>query len=280
MASDAVLAFALLLAHSTVLIIQALVFGVAMNSQKNTLLALLIASNFTEIKGTVLKRFDPTKLFVLAGQDIVERFHLFVVFAFVIVEEMVGTGSSRPSSRLLAQCAYVLLAEVVIDVTKHAVLGKFNEIRPGVYREFMKDMCEKVSSAQSHSMHRFIGFEPFAPAALFVRVAMSYAAMHAERVTNAVDSVAAAGSTELVSLGRDYFIGSYWRFLLGSIEHVRSVGLYAGAWIALTMFTILLGFAIKRSALQYLKSYDASRRRVGQVARSRMTVADNSQHQH
>ena len=30
------------------------------------------------------------------------------------------------------------------DVTKHAVLGKFNEIRPGVYREYMKDVCEAV----------------------------------------------------------------------------------------------------------------------------------------
>ena len=30
------------------------------------------------------------------------------------------------------------------DVTKHAVLGKFNEIRPGMYREYMKDVCEKV----------------------------------------------------------------------------------------------------------------------------------------
>lgn len=30
------------------------------------------------------------------------------------------------------------------DVTKHAVLGKINEIRPGVYREYMRDVCEKV----------------------------------------------------------------------------------------------------------------------------------------
>ncbi len=36
------------------------------------------------------------------------------------------------------------LASGGADVTKHAVLGKFNEIRPGVYREFMKDVCEKV----------------------------------------------------------------------------------------------------------------------------------------
>ena len=35
------------------------------------------------------------------------------------------------------------------DVTKHAVLGKFNEIRPGVYREFMKDVCEKARTRTS-----------------------------------------------------------------------------------------------------------------------------------
>lgn len=49
---DASVAMILSLAHGTSLMAQALVFGVAMNSQKNTLLALLIASNFTEIKGT------------------------------------------------------------------------------------------------------------------------------------------------------------------------------------------------------------------------------------
>lgn len=143
---------------------QAMVFGVAMNSKKNTLVALLIAANFTEIKGvwsgrkgggaaagragggatalqmapllrlrdlslapctfrcvngvpalecgsrttrrrkaghmplpspsrarhagTVLKRFDTSKLFSLACQDVVERFHLLLILAFVIVEEM------------------------------------------------------------------------------------------------------------------------------------------------------------------------------------------------
>ena len=43
-----------------------------------------------------------------------------------------------PNVELLRRCAYVFAAEMVIDVIKHAVLGKFNEIRPGVYREFMK----------------------------------------------------------------------------------------------------------------------------------------------
>ena len=43
-----------------------------------------------------------------------------------------------PNAELLRRCTYVFAAEMVIDVIKHAVLGKFNEIRPGVYREFMK----------------------------------------------------------------------------------------------------------------------------------------------
>ncbi len=34
------------------------------------------------------------------------------------------------------------------DVTKHAVLGKFNEIRPGMYREFMKVCCQPPTSLQ------------------------------------------------------------------------------------------------------------------------------------
>ena len=50
-ASDACVAMLLLLVHGAALLAQAMVFGVAMNSKKNTLAALLIAANFAEIKG-------------------------------------------------------------------------------------------------------------------------------------------------------------------------------------------------------------------------------------
>ncbi len=39
---------------------------------------------------------------------------------------------------MLWESARILGAEVVIDVLKHAVLGKFNDMRPGIYREYMK----------------------------------------------------------------------------------------------------------------------------------------------
>ena len=36
--------------------------------------------------GTIFKRFDPGKLFVLVGQDVTERFHLLLSVCFVLVE--------------------------------------------------------------------------------------------------------------------------------------------------------------------------------------------------
>lgn len=88
--------------------------------------------------GTVFKRFDATKLFALTCADVVERFHLVLALAFVMAEEMVNAGRMWPNGRLLWQCSHILSAEIAIDVLKHAVLGRFNEIRPGVYREFMR----------------------------------------------------------------------------------------------------------------------------------------------
>ena len=59
---------------------------------------------------------------------------------------MDNSGHWLPNQDLLWQCGQIFLAEVAIDVAKHAVVGKFNEIRPGVYREFMK-----VSIALTHT---------------------------------------------------------------------------------------------------------------------------------
>jgi hypothetical protein len=248
-ARDAALAAALLLAHGGVVLCQALVFGVAMSSRKNTLLPLLIASNFAEIKSTVLKRFDSARLFALAKQDAVERFHLLVVLAFVLAEEAGGgaggggaggAGAAPGARRALRQCAYVLLAEAVIDVAKHAVLGKFNEVRPGVYREFTRDLCEAAVGAQSHSVHRAVGFEPFAPAALFLRAALTRAAL-------------ARGGGGAGAAGGGWF-GSLLR---GGGRAAR----LAGLWAVLVAAKLLLGFGVRLAAAGYLRRYEARRAR-------------------
>ena len=68
----------------------------------------------------------------------VERFHLMLALAFVLAEEMVSAGRMWPNPRLLWQSLHIMVAEIAIDILKHAVLGRFNEIRPGVYRDFMR----------------------------------------------------------------------------------------------------------------------------------------------
>lgn len=39
------------------------------------------------------------------------------------------SGAHAPNPALLAGCVRIYAGEVVIDIIKHAVLGKFNEIR-------------------------------------------------------------------------------------------------------------------------------------------------------
>ena len=234
-ASDAVVALLLLLAHAGVLMSQALVYGVAMNSKKNTLLALLIASNFTEIKGTVLKRFDPTKLFVLACQDIVERFHLYIILSFVLVEESIGLGQPLPSSRLTMQCVYVLFAEVVIDVTKHAVLGKFNDIRPGVYAEFTRDLCENLSTSQSHTVHKLVAIEPFASAALFLRIIISFSALQQEIFFKNEPETGTVSSQIIFFL---------------SIACLLVV-----VWVMAAVLNLVLGYALRMISINFMQRY-------------------------
>lgn len=37
----------------------------------------------------------------------------------------------------------------------------------------MQDVCEKAKGGQSHTAHRVVAFEPYAPAALFLRIAVT-----------------------------------------------------------------------------------------------------------
>ncbi|DBA69727.1 TPA: hypothetical protein ACH3X2_012585 [Trebouxia sp. C0005] len=226
--SDSLVALVIVVMHGTIIMCQGMAFSVAMNSKRSSaLVALLIASNFVEIKGTVMKRFDSSKLFKLACQDVVERFHLLISLLFVLVEEMDNSGHWLPNQDLLWQCGQIFLAEVAIDVAKHAVVGKFNEIRPGVYREFMKDVCERVIASQSHTVHSVMDFEPFGPAGLFLRVTLTFIVIRSEPLS------------EL----------SLYQWVFRCCTCLLSWGLLCSVCAA-------LGFLLKRLAHLYMQHYD------------------------
>jgi hypothetical protein len=69
-------------------------------------------------------------------QDLAERFTLGVALAFVLGEELMSSGIIEQD--LVWQCCKILAFEVIVDVVKHSAMAKFNDIRPGIYREFFR----------------------------------------------------------------------------------------------------------------------------------------------
>jgi hypothetical protein len=66
LAADALVASALITLNGVTVMCQAIIYSVALNGGRNSLVALLIATQFMEIKGIVYKRFDERKLLDMA----------------------------------------------------------------------------------------------------------------------------------------------------------------------------------------------------------------------
>ena len=46
----------------------------------------------------------------------------------------------------------------------------------------IQDVCEKAKGGQSHTAHRVVAFEPYAPAALFLRIALALLVIKGEQL--------------------------------------------------------------------------------------------------
>ena len=103
----------------------------------------------------------------------------------------------------------------------------------------MKDLCERVCTCQSHSAHKLVGFEPFAPTAFFLRIAMAFAAARHEAPL--------------------------------PISRVARLGVAVVAvWAGLFAIKLALGFLVKQLAAFYVGHYD--RRHLGR-RRARLAAA-------
>lgn len=70
--------------HSMLLFIHVATMHVAMNSDDQALLSLLIGGNFAEIKSTVFKKYNKKSLFKITASDICERFKLGLFLTLVL----------------------------------------------------------------------------------------------------------------------------------------------------------------------------------------------------
>lgn len=158
--------------HSFVVMSSAMVWYVSMESER-AILTFMIISNFGEIKTTVFKRFDTKKLFVLCRMDVVERVNLFIAVLFIIIEDLGQLGQWTLNKDILIKCALILLLESIVDITKHSVVVNFNGTRPGIYREYLKDLFQNLQQFQGEGTIKKLMLEPIGPAVLLLRVFLS-----------------------------------------------------------------------------------------------------------
>ncbi|ODV92715.1 hypothetical protein CANCADRAFT_20781 [Tortispora caseinolytica NRRL Y-17796] len=144
--------------HSVLLFYMMLTLNVAANSYDNALLTLLLSNQFSEIKGSVFKRFDRENLFQLTCADITERFQMYILLFTVVIRNsadfvlLAADASSMGILSLFTTTAFwllsvagpgfiVVMSEVFVDWLKHTYIAKFNDFRPYVYHRFLDVLC-------------------------------------------------------------------------------------------------------------------------------------------
>ncbi|KAG7352070.1 Eukaryotic membrane protein family-domain containing protein [Nitzschia inconspicua] len=122
--------------HSILLFIHVATINVAMNSDDQALLSLLIGGNFAEIKSTVFKKYNKASLFKITATDICERFKLALFLVLVLMLNLSQGMDKNMIYNYLSMCIVVWCAEWLSDWIKHAFITKSNFIASGVYSEY------------------------------------------------------------------------------------------------------------------------------------------------
>lgn len=165
-AIDYIFALAYVIVHATLLLTWVVTLNVAINTQNNALLTLLVSNNLVELKGSVFKSLKVPNVFQIACSDAVERFQL----AVFLVVMLVVTGGDQ---RLLVTCGIIGGSELIVDWIKHAFILKFNRISHRMYRQFAIVIYEHLVRTRTHSVARGLGGSAVAKRIGFVSVPLA-----------------------------------------------------------------------------------------------------------
>jgi hypothetical protein len=145
----AVLHAMLMLAHLSVL-------DVALTFNDSSLLTLLILVQFAELKGSVMKTFDRSKLLETYRADIVERFHmgLFAVLLFLtnLQHRDYLHRETIDMINLVLSLSLIYVSEVLVDNIKHGSITAINHVPEQVFLEFDKDFVKELADVKSCSV--------------------------------------------------------------------------------------------------------------------------------
>ncbi|KAL3938427.1 MAG: hypothetical protein SGBAC_006668 [Bacillariaceae sp.] len=152
--------------HSFLLFVHVATLNVAMNSDDQALLSLLIGGNFAEIKSTVFKKYNKATLFKIVASDICERFKLALFLTLVLLLNLSQGMDSTMVMNYFHMCGIVWAAEWLSDWIKHSFITKFNYISSGIYPEYGLLLAgdfngighEGVNMDHSHAVVKRLGF--------------------------------------------------------------------------------------------------------------------------
>lgn len=152
--------------HSFLLFVHVATLNVAMNSDDQALISLLIGGNFAEIKSTVFKKYNKANLFKIAASDICERFKLALFLALVLLLNISQGMDDKMIMNYVHMCGIVWCAEWLADWIKHSFITKFNYISSHIYPEYGLLLAgdvtgighEGVNLDHSHAVVKRIGF--------------------------------------------------------------------------------------------------------------------------
>eukprot|EP01135_Chromosphaera_perkinsii_P005232 Nk52_evm1s327 gene=Nk52_evmTU1s327 len=170
--------------HSMVFFYQVLTLNVAVNTNNNALLTLLISNQFIELKGNVFKKFGEHNLFQMSCADIVERFNMFIFLLIISLRNLgeLNWSLSYFVGHMLIHILTVFVSELVVDWIKHAFITKFNKITSEVYSKYKLVLANDLASSRrnstyqtdvmdhAHVVSRRIGFIPLPLACVLARV--------------------------------------------------------------------------------------------------------------
>ncbi|ESL07751.1 hypothetical protein TRSC58_04556 [Trypanosoma rangeli SC58] len=129
---SAVISVVCVAVHAVTLLLSVVTLNVAVNAEGHLLLALMVGTNLSEVKGVAYKKHNRESLFQVTAADAVERLK-FLLFVLVMVLQHMH---ERFHMLDVADMLLVLLAEVLVDFTKHLFVAKFNGISLSVYRSY------------------------------------------------------------------------------------------------------------------------------------------------
>lgn len=169
--------------HSILLYGHLITLNAAMNSPNNTLITILVADNFYELKSNIFKKYQIENLFQMLCNDIVERFTIFIFVLLILIQNLCYLGfDNNFDAQIWFIDSFKLFLimigfEIIIDTIKHGFICKFNNLSINIYKSFYIRLSIDITNTRrintnndTYFINKRLGFSSLPLVSLFLRV--------------------------------------------------------------------------------------------------------------